>query len=101
MITQEVENFMDKVPDDITKITQACTTAQENTGKVMENSITQALTKPPDVTSPYPTIDSRTFGTHHASNSSSETNWTSYWQTNNFGIPQHSNNEVYHSQRHY
>ena len=28
-------------------------------------------------------------------------NWTSSWQRNTFGIPQHSNNDVYHSQRPY
>ena len=40
------------VYDDITKITQACTTAQENTGKLIENTIPQALTKPQGVTLP-------------------------------------------------
>ena len=57
------------------------------------------LTKPQDVTLPNPAIDSRTFGTNHASNSSYETNWTSSWQTNNFG--RYHNNEAYHSQRPY
>ena len=33
MVTQELSNFMDKVPGDITKITQVCIVAQENTGK--------------------------------------------------------------------
>ena len=38
MTTQELRHFMAKVSGDITKITQACTTAQENTGKVIENA---------------------------------------------------------------
>ena len=99
MITQELRNFMDKMSSDITKITQACTVAQENTGKLIENVISQTLTKPQDVIPPNPTIDSRTFGTDHASNSSYETNWTCSWQTNHFGIPQQSNNDMHHSER--
>ena len=51
---------------DIIKITQACTAVQENTGKLIENAISQALTKPQDVTPCNPIIDSRTFGTNHA-----------------------------------
>ena len=50
MITQELRNFTDKVSDDITKTTQACIAAQENTGKLIENVISQALMKPQDVT---------------------------------------------------
>ena len=46
MKTKELRNFMDKVSSDITKIMWACTTAQENTGKLIENVISQALTKP-------------------------------------------------------
>ena len=46
MITQELRYFMDKVSSDITKIKQTCTTAQENTGKLIENAMSQALTKP-------------------------------------------------------
>ena len=65
---------MDKVSGDITKITQACSTAQENTGKLIENTILQALTKLQDVTPLNPTIDSRTFGTNCALNSSYKTN---------------------------
>ena len=34
----------------ITKITQAYTAAQENTGKLIENAISQALTKTQDIT---------------------------------------------------
>ena len=101
MITQELRNFTDKESGDITKIMQACTVAQENTGKLIENAISQTLTKSQGVTPPNPTTDSRAFGTNHASNSSYETNWTLSLQTNIFGITQQSNNNAYHSQRPY
>ena len=45
MITQELRNVMDKVFGDINKITQACTSAQENTDKLTENAILQAQLK--------------------------------------------------------
>ena len=45
MITQELKNFTEKLSSDITKNTQAYTTAQENTGKLIEDAILQALTK--------------------------------------------------------
>ena len=70
---------MDKVSTEITKIMQACNTAQENTGKLIENAISQALTKPQNIMPPDPTIDSRTFGKNCASNSY-ETNWTLSWK---------------------
>ena len=54
-----IKNFMDKVSDDITKITQAYTTTQENTGKLTENVISQELTKLQDSTPPNPTLDPR------------------------------------------
>ena len=52
MITQELRSFIDKVSSDslLTQIMQACTTAQENTSKLIENTILQTLTKPQDVT---------------------------------------------------
>ena len=57
----------------ITKITQAFTATKENTGKLIANTISQALTKLQDVTPPNPTIGSRTFGTNFISKSSCET----------------------------
>ena len=101
MITQELRNFTGKVSHDITKIMHACTTAHEKTDKLIENAISLALTKPLDVMPPNPTIDSGNFRISHASNSFYEINWTSSWQTNNFGIPQQSNNDAYHTQRPY
>ena len=55
--------------------------AHANTGKLIENPISQALTRPQDVMPPNSTIDSRTFGTNHTSHSSYEANWTMPWQT--------------------
>ena len=52
MITQELRHFMGKVSGDISKTTEACTATQENTGKLLENVISQALTKPQDITTP-------------------------------------------------
>ena len=53
------------------KITQACTTAQENTGKLIENVISHALSKPQDSTPPNPALDP---GSSQISNSSYEAN---------------------------
>ena len=61
MITQEPRNIKDEVSGDINKITQACMAAQENTGKLIENAISQALSKPQDIMPPYPAIDFRKF----------------------------------------
>ena len=69
--------------------------------QVNRNAIPQDLTKPKDVTSPHPTMDSRLFGTNCVSNSSYESNETLAWLTNDFGMPQQFNNDVYHSQKHY
>ena len=101
MVIQEWSNVVDTVSDDITKFTQTCTTAEENTGKLTGNAISQAPTKTQDVTTPNPTIDSRIFRANVTSNSSYETNWTLSWPTNNFGIPQQSNIDLCHSQRPY
>ena len=90
MITQGLRNFSYKVSGDITKLTRACTAAQGNTSKLIENAILQALTKPKDVTPPNPTIDSRPFSKTCISNFYNETNCTSSSQTNNFSIPQQS-----------
>ena len=65
IITQELRNFTDKVSGDITKITQTCTAAQENTGKLKEDAISQTPPKPQDVMPSKPTIDSRLLGTNY------------------------------------
>ena len=44
-IMKELQNFTNKVLGDITKITQTYNTAQENTDKLTENAVSQALTK--------------------------------------------------------
>ena len=73
MIMQDLKNVMDKVSSDITKITHAYTTAQENTGKLIKNVISQALTKSQDNTPPNPALDPRS---NQTANSSYEANWT-------------------------
>ena len=45
MITQEYRNFTNKVSGHNIKITQAYNTAQENTGKLIENAISQITNK--------------------------------------------------------
>ena len=88
---------MDKVSGDITKIMQACTIAEENTGKLIENAISQALTKPQDVMPPNPTIivDHSEQTMHQLLKNKLDL----ILANNNFGLPQQSNNDVYHSQR--
>ena len=98
MITQELRNLTDKVSGDITKITQACPAAQENTVKLIENMTSLAFTKPQDITSPKSTVYSRV---NVMSNSSSETNTILCWPTTNYGMPQQLNNDTYHLQRPY
>ena len=52
MITKEFKNFTNKVSGDITKITQTYHSAQENTGKLIENAVSQTLTKTKNTTIP-------------------------------------------------
>ena len=101
MIPQKLKNLMDKVSSDITKIMQASTAARVNAGKLIENAILQALSRPQDIMPHNPTLDSRTYGPNFTSNSSYGTNWTSSSQRNKCGIPQQCNKDVYHSQRSY
>ena len=61
--------------------------------------ISQALTKPQDITPSNPARDPRTFGANCESSSSYNINWTTSWQANKFGIPQHPNSDAYHLQR--
>ena len=75
---------------------QACKTVQENTAKLIENTISQALTKPQDIIPPNPNLYSRNSWT---SNSSYEPNWTSSWPTNNYNMSQQSNNYMHNLQR--
>ena len=82
---------MDKVSSNITKITQAYTTAQENIGKLIENVISKALTKLQDSTLPNLALDSRGKQT---SNSSYKANWTSSWPTTSYIMQQQPNNDT-------
>ena len=72
IITQELQSFTDKMSGDLNKITQACTTAQDNTSKLIENAISQALARPwdstPKDTSPPGTIIKLLDQTQHQTN---------------------------------
>ena len=79
------------------KISQACTAAQENTSKLIENAISQALN--PDHKTVYPQklthpgilelLDQTENQIIHMMQTV-----TVSWQTNNCGIPQHLNGEA-------
>ena len=71
---------------------------KKTTVKLVENAISQALTKPQDSTPPNTALESRSSQT---SNSSYEANRTSSWPTTNDNMQQHSNNDTYHQQRPY
>ena len=47
---QELQNFTNKESSDLHKITQTCTTAQENTSRLVQDVISQALSSPQDRT---------------------------------------------------
>ena len=93
MITKELKKFTDKVSSDITNITQVYSTAQENTGKLVENAIWQALTKAQNTTT-----SSRNFRVNYA-NPSYETNWTSAWLTSNLVMSQQPDIDKHHTHR--
>ena len=76
-------------------MTQAYNTAQENTGKLMENAISQALTKAQNTTTP-----SRYFKVNYT-NPSYETNWTSAWLTSNLAMLQQPDIETHQTHRPY
>ena len=76
IIPQELKKFTIKVSGDITKITQAYTTTQENTSKCIENAISQMPTKVQNTATPLTSVDPRNFRVNYA-NFSYETNWTS------------------------
>ena len=100
MITQELNYFINKMSGDITKITQACTTGKENTGKFIENAILQEPTKAQNSTAPPTSVYPRNFRANYE-NSSYESNWTSAWQTSNLAMSQQPENETQQTHRHY
>ena len=65
MMTEELKNFKNEVSGDITKITQAYNGAQENTGKLIENAISQALIKAQSITISATPIDTRNVETNY------------------------------------
>ena len=79
MITKELKKITNKVSGDITEITKAYNTTQENTGKPMENAISQMLTKA-QIIAPSTSIDPRNCGTNYV-NPSHETSELLAWLT--------------------
>ena len=55
-------NFTNKVSSDITKITHAYNASQENTEKIIENAISQALTKAQSIITTANLMDTRNVG---------------------------------------
>ena len=66
MMTKELKYFTNKVSSDIMKITQGYNTAQEKTGKHIENAISQAVTKVQNTTTSSTSVDPRNFGVNYA-----------------------------------
>ena len=58
-MAEELRNFTKQVSNGITKMTQAHNITQEHTGELIENAISQALTKMQNTVAPSPTHYSR------------------------------------------
>ena len=98
MITEELKNFTHKVSGDVTKITQAHNTEQENTGKLIENAILQALTKAQSTTlHPLAQILEILELIMHTPY---ETSWTSAWPTSNHTVAQKPEINMHQIHRH-
>ena len=83
--------------DDITKIIQAYNTAQEKTGKLIENTISQVLTKAQSIITPGTSIYTGDFGTNYT-NCQYEKSWTSAWLTSNHNMsqqPEFNTHQIY------
>ena len=96
MIAEELRNFTNKVSSDITKIIQAYNTSQDKTGKLIENAISQALTKAQNITTPANPMDTRNFGTN-CTNPNHETSWPTY----NYNMAQQPEINMHHVYRPY
>ena len=87
MITQELKSFTNKVPVILQKSHRHYNRAQENTGNLMENAISQPLTKAQNTTTSPTSGNPGHFEVNYA-NSSCETNWASAWPTSNLAMSQ-------------
>ena len=85
---------------DITNITQAYTTTQDNTSKFLENTISQALAKAQNTTTPSTSVDPRNFKANYA-NSSYETNWISALAKSNLAMSQQPENDTHQTHKPY
>ena len=100
IITQELQNVTNKLSGYLYQITWVCTMAQENTNRLIQDAISQALATPLDstLTGGNSPRQPRTFTSNWVSNSSNNTNFPPSWQTDDFGVTQHLNWEAYHLQ---
>ena len=102
IITQELQNFTYNVSSDLHKVTQVCTTAQENISRLVQDAISQALANPQESTSTGANSSREPrifiFTLNQVPNSSNDAHFTASWQMNDFGVAQHLDWEAYHSQ---
>ena len=91
---------MHKVSGDLNKITQARAAVQENTGKLIESTISQALARPQDSTSieanPPGHLDLLGQNKHQTHQMMRTLLYPC--KTDDFGVTQHLNGEAYHLQ---
>ena len=85
IITEELKNSTNKVSSDITKITQAYNTAQENTGQTHRKCNITSTTNAQSTTTPSTPVNTRNCGTNYT-NPSYETSWISAWLTSNHAM---------------
>ena len=82
-----MKKFTNKVSSDITKVTQAYNSSQEKTGQLIENTLSQALTKAQNIITAATPIDTRNFGTN-CTNHPHKARWTSTWPSYNYNMSQ-------------
>ena len=75
IMAEELKNFTKQVLNDITKMVQAHNTAQEHTGKLIENAISQTLTKAWDIVASSPTTVNTNIQDINYTSPSYESNW--------------------------
>ena len=81
IMAEELKSFTKQVLSDIMKKTQAHNCVQEHTGKLIENAMSQALTKAQDTVVPSPTTVNTSIQDVNYASPSYESNWTSNWPT--------------------
>ena len=100
IITQELYNFTNKVSSDLDKISQACTVAQKNTSRLVQDAILQDLAKPQDSTPirANPPREPRNLNLNQVPNSLNNVNITTSLQMDDFDVAPHLDRDACHSQ---